>query len=139
MRKNRLLLIEDDDNSAKLLLDLLENRDFAIDHVRDGVTAVARVEAAAYDIVILDLRLPGQNGFITAEKIRQTPNGQRTPIIVTTAFADPQYKLRAYQSGANIVLSKPLNIRELLYIVTNQLRLKEPSRIAEEAPAAAAL
>ncbi len=125
MTQYKLLVVEDDPNSALLLKDFFTLKGFITHHVKDGLTAVSKIEAEKYDIIILDLRLPGQNGFVTAEKIRQTPIGMQLPIIVLTAFADSQNRLRAYQAGANFVLSKPVNIKELHYIVNNLLNVQK--------------
>ena len=123
MEDKRILIVEDDENSALLLKDFFRIKGFVTGHVKDGITAVNKIEAEEFHAIILDLRLPGQNGFVTTEKIRQTAGGSRIPIIVLTAFADSQNKLRAYQVGANYVLSKPVNIKELFHIITNLLSL----------------
>lgn len=123
MENKRILIVEDDENSALLLKDFFRIKGFVTDHVKDGITAVNKIESENFHVIILDLRLPGQNGFVTAEKIRQTPSGTRIPVIVLTAFADSQNKLRAYQAGANFVLSKPANIKELFHIINNMLNL----------------
>ena len=127
MSHPKILIVEDDPNSALLVKDFLTLKGFNIDHVTDGLSAVETVEATVYSIVILDLRLPGQNGFVTAEKIRQIPSGASVPIIVLTAFADTQNKLRAYQAGVNFVLPKPVNIKELYYVVNNLIQLQAHS------------
>jgi DNA-binding response OmpR family regulator len=127
MDQPKILIVEDDPNSALLVKDFLTLKGFDIDHVTDGLSAVSKIEANAFSIVILDLRLPGQNGFVTAEKIRQLPVGASVPIIVLTAFADTQNKLRAYQSGVNFVLPKPVNIKELYYVVNNLVQLQAHS------------
>ena len=127
MDQPKILIVEDDPNSALLVKDFLTLKGFDIDHVTDGLSAVTKIEANVFSIVILDLRLPGQNGFVTAEKIRQLPVGASVPIIVLTAFADTQNKLRAYQSGVNFVLPKPVNIKELYYVVNNLVQLQAHS------------
>jgi len=127
MDQPKILIVEDDPNSALLVKDFLTLKGFDIDHVTDGLSAVTKIEANVFSIVILDLRLPGQNGFVTAEKIRQLPVGASVPIIVLTAFADTQNKLRAYQSGVNFVLPKPVNIKELYYVVNNLVQLQTHS------------
>lgn len=124
----KILIVEDDPNSALLVKDFLTLQGFAIEHVKDGLSAVEKIVTEAFSLVILDLRLPGQNGFVTAEKIRQTTNGAVLPIIVLTAFADTQNKLRAYQAGANLVLAKPVDIKELYHIVNNFIQLQAHSR-----------
>lgn len=122
MINHKVLIIEDDPNSLKLLQDFLNVKGFQTSYAKDGLTAVEYVKKEKYDIILLDLRLPGQNGYITAEKIRETKYGKNTPILVTTAFSDEQNKLRAYKAGANFIINKPINTRELYYIITNLLQ-----------------
>ena len=127
MIQQKILIVEDDPNSALLVKDFLTLKGFSIEHVKDGLSAVEKIATDAFSLVILDLRLPGQNGFVTAEKIRQTAKGAALPIIVLTAFADTQNKLRAYQAGANLVLAKPVDIKELYHIVNNFIQLQTHS------------
>lgn len=123
MENKRILIVEDDENSALLLKDFFSIKGFTTSHVKDGITAIDIIKSENFHIIILDLRLPGQNGFVTVEKARQLPGGAKLPIIILTAFADSQNKLRAYQAGANFVLSKPVNIKELYHIIKNLLPL----------------
>ncbi len=118
MHQQNILIVEDDPNSALLVKDFLTLKGFATDHVKDGLTAVAKIDTADYCLIILDLRLPGQNGFVTAEKLRQSSAGAFIPIIVLTAFADIQ-TTASLSVRRQFVLSKPVNIKELYYIVDN--------------------
>lgn len=118
-----ILLIEDDANSARLVSDYLKANSLNIDCINSGLNILTIIENNKYDLVILDLRIPGQNGFMVAENIRKSPKGVSLPIIVVSAFADEHNKLRAYKAGVNFFLSKPVNNYELLYIVRNLLAL----------------
>jgi DNA-binding response OmpR family regulator len=115
----KVLLVEDEYNSRKLIVDYLSAYGFEVEAVDDGLSAIERINEHRYDIMILDLRLPGQNGFVVAEQIRRTKNGAELPIVVTSAFTDQANKLKAYQAGANFFLSKPIDLRELKMIVQN--------------------
>ncbi len=117
--KIKVLLVEDEYNSRKLIVDYLSACGFEVEAVDDGLSAIEKIDEHQYDIMILDLRLPGQNGFVVAEQTRRTKNGAELPIVVTSAFTDQANKLKAYQAGANFFLNKPIDLRELKMIVQN--------------------
>lgn len=118
-----ILVVEDDPNSATMLVDLLTSCGYTVRCESTGPGAVERIKNEPPDLVLLDLRLPGQNGFMVAEAIRRNPSSARIPIIVLSAFADRQNRLRAFQSGVNLVMSKPIDTDELPLAVANLLSL----------------
>ncbi|MDR0434161.1 MAG: response regulator [Gracilibacteraceae bacterium] len=119
--QGHILVIEDDWNSRLLMVDFLSARGWRVSSAEDGLTAIDLVEKEKYDIIILDLRLPGQNGLVVARQLRSRAETANTPIIVTSAFVDQANKMKAYQAGANYFLSKPVDLTELLFIVRNAL------------------
>lgn len=122
----KILVVEDDAHSARLLCDLLTAQGAIVVCENNGPAAIERAEKESFDLVLLDLRLPGQNGFMVAEHLRLHPACAHLPIIVISAFADRPNRLRAYQAGADIFLSKPIDIQELLLIIRNQVQRKAP-------------
>ncbi|MDQ7092854.1 response regulator [Desulfosporosinus sp. PR] len=120
-----ILVVEDDPNSSKLLFDLLTAHGYTVICEITGLAAEQRINQEKADIVLLDLRLPEQNGFMVAQYIRQNPDTKHIPIIVLSAFYDRQNKLRAYQSGVNFMLSKPFDSSELLMIINNLFLIQE--------------
>lgn len=118
----RILLVEDDPNCSRLIFDLLSVHGYAVKPENNGTDALKTVQNEKYDLIILDLRLPGENGFVIAEQARKSPCNSDSNIIVLSAFTDRQNKLRAYQAGADTFLSKPVDTRELLYITNTYLR-----------------
>lgn len=120
-RSAKVLVVEDDQNSATLLTDLLTAHGHSVLTESSGFAATERAKEELVDLVILDLRLPEQNGFVVAESIRQDPVTAAVPIIVVSAYNDRQNRLSAYRSGVNVVLSKPVDTAELVSIVSNLL------------------
>lgn len=116
-----VLIVEDDKNSAMLIMDLLTAHGYRILTAESGRAATQRLEEHPVDLVILDLRLPEQTGFVVAEAIRRNPRTARVPIVVVSAYTDRQNRLRAYRSGVNVVLSKPVDTTELVLVVQNFL------------------
>lgn len=118
---SHILVVEDDRNSATMLVDLLTSCGYAVTCEATGPAAVERIRNDPPDLVLLDLRLPGQNGFMVAEAIRRNPATAQIPIIVVSAFTDRQNRLRAFQSGVNLVMSKPVDTDELPLAIANLL------------------
>lgn len=118
-----ILVVEDDANSATLLVDLLTLHGYSVVCEMTGLSATKRLKAELVDLVLLDLRLPEQNGFVAAESIRRQPATACIPIVVVSAYNDRQNRMSAYRAGVNVVLSKPVDPAELVLVVANLLIL----------------
>ena len=108
----RLLLVEDEKRMAQALCEILRQEKYEVDHYADGLDGLAAIESNIYDIIILDVMLPGMNGYEVAKKARQ--NGIRTPILMLTAKAELDDKVTGLDSGADDYLTKPFMTKELL-------------------------
>lgn len=108
----RLLLVEDEKRMAQALCELLRLEKYEVDHYDNGIDGLAAVESNVYDIVILDVMLPGMNGYEIAKKARR--KGITTPILMLTAKAELDDKVTGLDSGADDYLTKPFMTKELL-------------------------
>ncbi len=108
----RLLLVEDEKRMAQALCEILRQEKYEVDHCANGLDGLAAIESDIYDIIILDVMLPGMNGYEIAKKARQ--NGIRTPILMLTAKAELDDKVTGLDSGADDYLTKPFMTKELL-------------------------
>ena len=108
----RILLVEDEKRMAQALCELLRLEKYEVDHYANGLDGLAAIESDIYDIIILDVMLPGMNGYEVAKKTRQ--NGIRTPILMLTARAELDDKVTGLDSGADDYLTKPFMTKELL-------------------------
>lgn len=108
----RLLLVEDEKRMAQALCELLRLEKYEVDHYADGIDGLAAIENNIYDIVILDVMLPGMNGYDVAKKARS--KGIRTPILMLTAKSELDDKVTGLDSGADDYLTKPFMTKELL-------------------------
>jgi len=106
-----------------LMVDLLTAHGYRVVCEATGRAAISRLKDEAVDLVILDLRLPEQNGFVAAESIRRQPATAGIPIVVVSAYNDRQNRMSAYRAGVNVVLSKPVDPAELVLVVANLLIL----------------
>lgn len=116
----KILLIEDDDQLSRSVNDALRKEGFACSAVFDGGMAERTFKLDDFDLVLLDLNLPGLNGFTLCRQFRaQKPT---IPIIILTAFGDIDSKMEAYELGAEDYLVKPVHLRELIAKVRISLK-----------------
>jgi two-component system, OmpR family, response regulator len=123
----RILIVEDEARIRDFVARALGAEGFAVDVVGDGEQGAIRARSNHYDLVILDLLLPGRNGLeVLSELHRDLPD---LPVLVLSARGDLQTKLRGFQLGAVDYVAKPFSLDELLARVRVQLRR---ARFAEE-------
>ncbi len=108
-REKPLVLVADDDQSmVELYAYALENADFEVATARDGREAVTRFFELVPDMAILDVLMPNLNGFEACRAIRQSQNGQSTPIVMITGMDDTASVEEAYRAGATNFTTKPV-------------------------------
>ena len=108
----RILLVEDEKRMAQALCEILRLEKYEVDHYTNGLDGLAAIESGIYDIVILDVMLPGMNGYAIAKGVRS--KGIGTPILMLTAKAELDDKVTGLDSGADDYLTKPFMTKELL-------------------------
>lgn len=108
----RILLVEDEKRMAQALCEILRLEKYEVDHCANGPDGLTAIESGIYDIVILDVMLPGINGFEIAGQARK--KGIVTPILMLTAKAELDDKVIGLDSGADDYLTKPFMTKELL-------------------------
>jgi two-component system response regulator TctD len=107
----RILLIEDTEDVGEAIVARLERIGHAVDWELDGACAMEVIRAAAYDLVILDVMLPGVDGFTILQQMRS--KGATTPVLVLTARSRVEDRVDALDLGADDYLVKPFDFREL--------------------------
>jgi DNA-binding response OmpR family regulator len=115
----RILIVEDDQALARVISDNLTFEGYQVELVTDGNAAVGRVRAFAPDLVLLDLMLPGCDGFELCRVLRE---GGKVPIIIVTARVQKADKLKGLNLGADDYLTKPFEVDELLARIRAVLR-----------------
>lgn len=108
----RILMVEDEIRMAQALCELLRLENYEVDHYANGLEGFLAIESNIYDIVILDVMLPGMNGYDIAKRIRS--KGIKTPILMLSAKAELDDKVMGLDSGADDYLTKPFMTKELL-------------------------
>ena len=109
--KQRLLLVDDVRALCEMLTEYLEPEGYSIDAVHDGKVALARLGEESFDLVILDVMLPGKNGL---DVLRELRNHSQTPVLMLTARGDDIDRIVGLEVGADDYLPKPFNPRELV-------------------------
>jgi signal transduction histidine kinase/DNA-binding response OmpR family regulator len=118
-----ILVIEDDALVGKTLVDLLNLHGYQARQSESGEQGLERLSGGSFDLVLLDIRLPGMSGYETCQRIREA-HGPYLPIIMLTAFGDPTAVRRGYEAGADDFLHKPVDTPALILKVRAFLRLK---------------
>ena len=120
----RLLLVEDEERMAQALCEILRQESYEVDHCADGLEGLYAAETGLYDGIVLDVMLPGKDGFSIASELRS--QGVRTPILMLTAKSELDDKVTGLDCGADDYLTKPFMTRELLARVRALLRRNIP-------------
>ncbi|GAB3781808.1 hybrid sensor histidine kinase/response regulator [Dyella agri] len=121
-RHLRLLLVEDDPIVAAVITGLLQQQGHAACHVANGLLALAELDRNRYDAVLLDLDLPGVDGFQVARLIRQRETGRHLPIVAVTARSGEADEAHAREAGMDGFLRKPLSGEQLAAMLARVLR-----------------
>ncbi|MDA1307647.1 MAG: response regulator transcription factor [Acidobacteria bacterium] len=108
----RILLVEDHQDIAEMVFAYLERRGYVLDHAADGVTGLHLAVTEDYDVIILDLMLPGMDGLSLCKKLRNEAR-KDTPVLMLTARDTLQDKIAGLDTGADDYLVKPFEIQEL--------------------------
>ena len=111
MAERKILLVEDEQKIADTLRFGLEENGYIVDVAYDGLIGWKIFESVSFDLVVLDLNLPGMNGFDLCKKIREA--NAEVPVIMLTALSSLNDKIEGYDSGADDYVIKPFEFREL--------------------------
>ncbi len=121
----KILVVDDIPGNVKLLADLLTVKGYDVATAASGHEALARIEADCPDLVLLDIMMPGMNGYEVCQRIRQNPATEILPVVMVTALDPSQERIKGIEAGADDFLGKPVNQQELLARVRSLLRVKE--------------
>ncbi|WP_300362653.1 response regulator transcription factor [Hydrogenimonas sp.] len=118
--KSRIFLLEDDTNLSETVTDFLEEEGFTVDTAYDGEEAEEKLYENRYDMLLLDVNVPGINGFELLKEARQ--RGVDTPAIFITSLNAIENLEEGYESGADDYIRKPFALKELLLRITTLLK-----------------
>lgn len=116
-----ILVVEDNADNSKLVSWILEDEGYDVTCVESGERCLSLLEKGQYDLILMDISLPGISGKEVTKRIRQTPNPSQIPIIALTAHAIQSEQQSILNSGVNDVLVKPIHDEHLIQLVNHYL------------------
>ena len=122
--KGDILVVDDTPANLRLLTRILQENDYHVRPVPDGGLALAAAHAKLPDLVLLDSRMPGMDGFQVCEKLKSDPGSQDVPIIFISALDAVEDKVRAFSVGGVDYITKPFQAEEVIARVENHLNLR---------------
>lgn len=119
--KNHILIVDDDDKIRNLLKDYLTENHYIVSTAEDAIQAKERLKIIKFDIIILDVMMPGQDGYDLTKEIKKD---SKVPIILLTAKGEVENRIKGLELGADDYLGKPFEPKELLLRIKNILAKK---------------
>jgi len=119
--KNNILIVDDDDKIRNLLKDYLTENHYIVSTAEDAIQAKERLKIIKFDIIILDVMMPGQDGYDLTKEIKKD---SKVPIILLTAKGEVENRIKGLELGADDYLGKPFEPKELLLRIQNILTKK---------------
>jgi signal transduction histidine kinase len=121
---NSILIVDDTPNNIRLLFDVLNRAGFVVSVVKSGETAIQKLPQIQPDLILLDVMMPGIDGFETCRRIKANPELSDIPIIFMTALSETDRIVTGLQLGAVDYITKPIQVEEVLARVNTHLGLR---------------
>lgn len=131
-RTDRILVVDDIPDNSFLLQTLLEEEGYQVEIAENGRTALRKIADNPPDLILLDVMMPGMNGFEVTQRIRQNTELPFIPILLITGYTEPN-PADGFDMGADGFIRKPINFDELLTRVRSILQPAELLKVEEEA------
>ncbi len=124
LSRGRVLLVDDEEDNRTLLSDSLEAHRYEIIQAHNGYDALEKIAAQPADVVLLDLMMPGMDGFEVCRRLKKNPATASIPVLLITALSERQERLMGIAAGANDFLNKPVDIQDVILRVGNAVQSK---------------
>ncbi|MGO8931270.1 MAG: response regulator [Limisphaerales bacterium] len=119
--KRKVLVVDDDEVCSYAIVAALKRSNFDAESVQDPKAALAMLQESPFDLVLLDINMPGMDGFAVCERLRRIPHHKTTPVIFVTLHGEFQNRARSVLAGGNDLITKPISPIELTLKVTIHL------------------
>ncbi len=123
MKKSRILVVDDDELNVRLLEGMLSEK-YEVVTAYNGKEALVEVGKKTPDLIILDIMMPGMNGYEVCKKLKGNKKTSYIPVIMVTALTEKTEKIKGIEAGADDFLNKPVDLIELTARVKSLLRIK---------------
>jgi DNA-binding response OmpR family regulator len=131
MNEHTILLLEDEEQLARVIKDTLLKKGYQVKHVSDGKQGLASLKEATFDLVIVDIMMPLLDGLTFVKELRK--KDAQTPVLFLSAKSRTEDVIKGFEGGGNDYLKKPFSLQELLLRIKELLRRSTQDSIAEEA------
>ena len=131
LNSHSILIVDDNHNNLEVLSETLTRAGFQVAVAIDGETAIEQVQYYKPELILLDVMMPGIDGYQTCQRIKANPDNFDIPIIFMTALSDTEHKVRGFAIGAVDYITKPFQREEVLARVRVQLQLRNLARTLE--------
>jgi two-component system, NtrC family, sensor kinase len=121
---NSILIVDDTPNNIRILFDILHGAGFKISVVKSGEMALEKVSFIQPDLILLDVMMPGIDGFETCSRLKEDANTKDIPVIFMTALSDVENKVKGFKLGAVDYITKPIQVEEVIARVNVHLALR---------------
>ncbi|MEX0988662.1 MAG: response regulator [Bacteroidales bacterium] len=124
-KKAKILIVDDIHKNLQVLGSILQSEGYAVEFAVEGKSAIAWIEKVEFDLVLLDVMMPGTNGYEVCRKVKLNGKNELLPVIFLTAKVDPQSIIEGFKAGAADYITKPFIKNELLARVKTHLEIKK--------------
>lgn len=131
-QKDTILIVDDTPTNLQVLFDLLSEQGYRVAIAKNGETALQRLESYQPNLILLDVMMPGIDGFETCQRLKANPTTATIPIIFMTALSDSVDKVKGLSLGAVDYITKPIQHEEVLARIQIHLQLRNATRIMEQ-------
>lgn len=131
-QESTILVVDDMPTNLQVLFDLLTEQGYRVAIAKNGETALQRLQTSQPNLILLDVMMPGIDGFETCQRIKANPTTQNVPVIFMTALSDSVDKVKGLSLGAVDYITKPIQHEEVLARIRVHLQLRNATRIMEQ-------
>ena len=125
IKTNEILIVDDNPKNLQVLGKLLQENQYKTEFAIDGETALRWMNKKIFDLILLDINMPGLSGFEVCSRIRENDKLKKVPVIFLSAETERESILKGFELGAQDYITKPFDSRELLVRVKTHLSLKD--------------
>ncbi len=123
--KDTILIVDDNPKNIQVAASILSTQGYQISFDEDGKSALQHTKAVKFDLILMDIMMPGMDGYEACIRLKNDPETKDIPLIFLTAKADPESIIRGFEAGGVDYITKPFNEAELLARVDTHIELKQ--------------
>ncbi len=127
-----ILIVDDTPSNLGMVVKIMEERGYLVSIAQDGEEGLQRAQLVQPDLILLDVMMPGIDGFETCQRLKAQENTRNIPVIFMTALASPEHKVKGFAAGGVDYVTKPLQIDEVMARVDAHIKLHVAQRQLEE-------